>query len=382
MGEERITVVGLGKAGIQIVDAMLREGDLPVTAIVVDSDKKVLSAAAAVQRRQIGKARTQGCGTGGDVALARACAEEDLSALRELFSGVDLVILICGMGGGMAGAAPALLEAARREGALTLCFGILPAAFEGRSRRDTADAAIAALRPCSDAIILAPNDRLLDHVAEQNLAKSFALVDNLIACAVRGVWQLLAKPGFISLSFADLQKVARAGGALTFSFGEGRGRARTQTAVDALLSCPTLEGGRVLREARSVLVSIAGGSGLTLKEVGGVMDAISESVGGDTEVVMGTVLDEAWGNRVSVTVVVAGPDAPPEEEPEVEQAGEPIEETKPQKQARRRKRRDLQAKLRLDTAGKGRFKDIEPTIMDGEDLDIPTFIRRNLPVDR
>ena len=393
MSDQKVTVIGLGHAGIAVLDAALAHLPDDAATVAVDCDRTVLADSAAEAKIALDRSRTCGSGTGGDPRAGRACAEEHLAELEKVASGADFVFLFTGLGGGMVGAAPFLLNAAREGGAVTLCLGILPAQFEGDTRRERADEAVASLRASADAILAVPNDRLLDHVDGENVASGFERANRLVADAVRGVWQLVTKPGYVRVGPAEIQRAARMGGACTFSFGEGRGRNRAATAATAALESPLVEHGGALAKARCVLVGVAGGNGLAVREIGDIVDLVGKHVSAETEVLVGTALDESWRNRVGVVLLVAersGPVEPVSSPVETDDATatrravrEAPEASVPRSSSRRKSKREAQqAKLRLDMTGKGRFKDIEPTIMDGEDLDIPTFIRRNLSVDR
>lgn len=379
MDEKRICIIGLGGAGCRMVGqlaASAREG--PVLA-AVSTDRRALSESAASSKIQIGVALTKGLGTGGDVAVGRLAAEEDESLIRGLVADMDLVFLVMGLGGGTAtGAAPAILHAARDEGAMTLCFATLPFAFEGRPRQAAAEEAIPELRELADALIVMPNDRLAEKAHKNRVAQAFTKVDQVVGIGLRGIWKLLTHPGYINLDFASLRSVmAASDGRCTFAYGEGKGKNRVADVLKELLESPLLEGGALLASAGSVVVSIMGGPDLTLKEVGDVMQGVTAVLAPDCQPSMGTIIDEVCHDKLTVVVVVA---EGRREASERRRPAAPKLRTAAASGKRPAKcRKPLQTKLGFDTT-KGRFKDVEPTIHEGEDLDIPTFIRRGISV--
>jgi cell division protein FtsZ len=283
---------------------------------------------------------------------------------------------------------PVLLKVAREAGALTLCFATIPFSFEGAAKVRTAETTVAEVRELADALIVVPNDRLYDAVGVAGLAEASAKADDVLCCGVCSVWKMLSSPGYIRLDFAKLKRVVQnSGGCCTFGHGAGAGEGRAERAVADLLEGPLLEKGRVLASAATVLVSIAGGSDLTLREVGAVMDAVAGKTGSECNVEMGTVLDEALDDRLEVTVLAsdqrleADRHQPAAERPAAEPVAEP-----PARGGRRQKKqqavREYQTNLRFDSFAKGRFKDVDPTILDGEDLDTPTYIRRGLSIEK
>jgi cell division protein FtsZ len=386
MRQTRISIVGAGGAGCKVIDRLAAAPDEGTTLIAVNTDARSLEGSRAMVKLQIGSARTQGLGCGGDPATGRLAAEEDIEMIRSLFPNVDLVLLVVGLGGGTGtGASPILLNAARDAGAMTLCFATLPFRFEGGRRRAEADQAVSELRTLADALILVPNDRLSESVGEAQVAKAFDKADEVLCAGISSVCKLLTAPGYISLDFADLKQVATgSGGVCTFGYGMGSGKNKAETAVAALLENPLLERGSVLASSGALLVSIVGSSDLTLKDVTVIMNRITAKAGRDDHVLMGTVLDETWQDRVGVTVVAAEtPAGRPAAAPD-----EPTPEPAPSEPAaaggrKKRKQAPLQTRMRLfDSAGKGKFKDVEPTILDGQDLDTPTFMRRGIAIEK
>jgi len=346
----------------------------------VNTDSKSLAASQATTKLQIGQGVTKGLGTGGDAQLGREAAEADVEMIRGLFPETDLVMLVVALGGGTgSGAAPVILETARSTGAMTMCFATLPFGFEAADRRERAGRALDNLREVADAVVVVPNDRLFESVDDGRVADAFDKADEVLAHGVSALCLAITRPGLIDLDFADVRRVVHVGqGICALGYGDGRGKNRAERAVAHLLGSPLLEKGRLLAEARSLLVSVVGGPDLTLKEVSEVMHGISAKTENGPEILMGTVIEEEWRNRVVVTVLASG-SGTVAKTAEAGQAPEPGEKRTGKKRSRLRQ---TQTSLRLESSGKGRFKNVEPTILDGEDLDIPTFLRRGISIDK
>jgi len=385
MHERKVSIVGLGGGGCKIVDWIARRCTGGPSIIAISTDSEVLSTSHATTKLQIGSVRTTGLGTGGDVNLGRLSAEDEIEMIRSLFEGADLVILVVALGGGTGtGGAPVVLNAARNAGALTLCFATLPFNFEGQQKKEYAEEGIASLKDVADALIVVPNERLFEFIGVSNVADSFEKADEVISDGISSVWKLIMKPGFINLDFAHLQTIVRNGGGVcTFGYGTASGGGRIESALKSLLEGPLLEKGAVISEARSLLVSIAGGSDLTLKEIDDVMKAISGKMQKDAKLFMGTIIDPDFQDKLSITVIASEKwSSDPEPKPVADSGRESETAVKPKRGRGAAGAKDLQTKLKLEPTGKGRFNNVEPTVLDGEDFDIPTFIRRSISIER
>lgn len=388
MEEKKICVVGLGGAGCKIVERLAGMAQKGPTVAVVSTDRRVLSSSTLPTKIQIGADRTKGLGTGGDVGLGREVAESDSNLVRTLFAGMELAIVVTGLGGGTgSGAAPVVLELARDEGAVALCIATLPFGFEGRERADTASRAVDEVRAQADGVIVVPNDRLVEATSEAKAAEAFVKADEMLGMSIRGLWRLLTHPGYIDLDLASVRKVMDVGGgAGTLACGDGKGKNRMKTALSAVTKGPMVEKGELLAEADSVLVSIAGGSDLLLKEVGDIMDAVKAKAKAEAHIVMGTIQEPAWRSRICVVMVLSKgiPGQPARQAPAKPAESRPKRKPVPSGEKGSESKSEMrQTKLRLDTtSGRGRFQGVEPTVLDGEDLDIPTFIRRGITLEK
>ncbi len=293
------------------------------------------------------------------------------------------------------GAMPVLARMARAFGVMTVCVVTLPFEFEGENRRIRAEEGLAELQRAADVVIAVPNQKLFLMLGpDLRVAEAFTRADAVLSRAIYSVWRMISKPGLISIDYADLRALlAGSGGLGAFGYGDGTGPGKANEAVRALMENPLLDNGQLLHEAEAVLVNISGGPDLTLVEIESIMRPIRETVRKDAHLSMGTVVDEAWRDRVTVTVLAAEtwrPDSSGQMQlqlnPHLEERGvsaAPEMDSGPARKRRNAKEsQGGQGALSLDNVrgGRGRFKDVEPTIVEGENADIPTFIRRGIPI--
>ncbi len=380
MTAREVSVVGVGDGGCRIVHALSELVRESPSLAAVNTDTRSLECTRATTKVQIGRSHTDGLGAGGHVSLGRLAAEDDMAVLQGLFAGTKLALVVVGLGGGTGtGAAPVLLRAAREAGAMTFCFATLPFTFEGEQRRQLAEEAVDEIREVSDALVAIPNDRLFHTGEDVPVADAFARADRVVAGGLCSVWKLLTDPGYINLDFNDIKRVAQGSGrACSFGYAEAGGEDRVARAVEQLLQSSLLAHGQHVANAGAILVSIVGGPDLTLREVGDIMGALQSKVAKDCRLEMGTVIDDDWKGKVTVSLIVSEEAPPPDilEVAAVPLPGMPGAEPPTAKRTGKKKQR--QTSLSFGATGKGRFKDVEPTIMDGEDLDIPTFVRRGV----
>ena len=341
----------------------------------LNTDSRSLEESRAITKIQLGLADADGFGAGGDPDLGKLAAEHDVEMIRGLFTDTDVAIVVAGLGGGTGtGATPVILDAARAAGVFTIVVTTLPFAFEGERKQSIADAGLRAITDSADLVLKIQNDSLFDTVGEGNLKAAFRSADEILAAAVCALWQLLVQPAFIGVDLADLRSLSsRTGGACWFGFGNASGVGRAHDAVGSVLEGSVLDNGKKLREAGAALVCIAGSHDLALSEVSDVMGALSKVIQDDCALTVGTVINELWRDRILVSVFVA--------DHKRSVRSNTRATSTPAKGARRRKQ-ELQDKLKLGAPGKGRFKNVEATIMDGEDLDIPTYQRRGLNIEK
>lgn len=383
MKADAIKVVGIGGAGIRFVDRLASDNVNVPAVLAMDTDAEALDRSRASVKLQLGKPRTNGLGAGGDPAVGRDVAEGDCEMIRTALSGCKLVLAVAGLGGGTgSGALPVVLRIAREEGITAFVFVTLPFTLEGNERKLESDRVFVGLKESCDGLIVIPNDRLADAVNAERVSETFENTARILANGVRSLWKLLVSPSYLRLSVADLTGLFRQSGRVcAFGYGEGVGPDRAAQAVRGLLGSPLLGHGRLLSTARFVLVSVQGNENLRVREVREIMEAVSGAVQSDVRQWVGVTADEDTDETVSVTALLSDQWLQEATDPAPSAAGA---ESAKVADARGAKAVELtQASLEFVAVGnKGRFRDVEPTMMDGQDLDIPTFIRRRIALDR
>ncbi len=306
----RIVVAGVGGAGGNAVDRMIRAGVTGVEFAVVNTDAQALGQNVAATRVQIGKTLTRGLGTGARPELGRAAVAEDADELRSLLEGAHLVFVTAGMGGGTGtGAAPEVARLAREAGALTVGVVTRPFHFEMRPRMRRAEEGLEVMRQMVDTLIVVSNQRLMSFVDQHlSLKDAFGVADEVLVSAVRGISDLITIPGLMNLDFADVREVMNEPGEALMGVGVaelGEGSYGAHQAAEQAISSPLLDEYSV-KGARRLLVNITGGESMSLMDVNDAMQTISEAVGEDAEIFLGAVTDPSLVDRICVTVIATG----------------------------------------------------------------------------
>jgi len=302
----RIKVIGVGGSGKNTVNHMINSKVKGVEFIVVNTDAQDLHHSLAKKKIHIGKNLTRGLGTGMNPELGKRAVEETKEEVQEAIKGADMVFIAGGMGGGTAsGAAPVVANTAKENGCLTVAVVTKPFFFEGQQRMKIAEAAVEELRHSVDALIIIPNDRLLQTVEKDITAKNaFAICDNILKEAVEGISDLITTPGIINIDFADIRSVMEDAGAALMGIGLGTGDSRSEDAARAAISSPLLE--LSINGAKGVLFSIAGGDDLTMFEIQDAAKIITESVDPNAKIIFGTVRDDKLKKgAVKITVIAS-----------------------------------------------------------------------------
>lgn len=392
-----IKVVGVGGAGGSAVDRLKMDNLDRLQLVAINTDEQALAASPLSEKIVIGTNVTRGLGAGGDPELGCEAAESDRDKLAEAMRDCDLIFLIAGMGGGTgSGAAPIVAEVASEAGALVIAFVTMPFSFEGGRRNKLAEEGLAALRRHCDAVIPLPNDMLLQEMDEgESALKAFARADEWIGRGVRSIWSMLFRTGLINLDFATLRQAFRTrGGRTLFGLGEGEGPDAALAAIESLKQCPLLAIPEFARRADRILVNIVGGADLALSQVHTMMEAVTEQFGRDAHIIMGAVIDEDWRGRVEICVLgtsdiggrlptrrtvpanraarpAAAVSAPEVEEPAVpEPAG--VHQPKSASQE--------EFTFQLGAQSRGHFEPTERNLFEGQDLDVPTYLRRGIKI--
>jgi cell division protein FtsZ len=383
----RLKIVGIGGAGcntISYIAAGRASGDAALDGaelIAVNTDLQALQATTADHRIQIGASVTRGLGAGSSPELGARAAQADCDRLKATLQGADIVFLVAGLGGGTGtGAAPVVARAAKEQGVLVLAFVALPFVFEGDHRRQQALAGLEQIKAQADAVVCVPNDKLFKVAGENaSAADAFKRGDEIISAGARAIWQLLSRKGLINLDFGDLRAALSSKHCDgVFSFGEGGGANKVREAMKALLENPVMDGGDALARAESVLVSVLGGPDMTLADVQRAVEQISR-LAGRARIVMGAAIDDNYRERLRVTVIASANILPRRSAaPAGHGTTAAIAPAAKPQVAKKEPAKPVQEDLPLQNASRGKFDKSEPTLCDGQDLDVPTFLRRGI----
>lgn len=302
----RIKVVGIGGAGGNAVNRMIDAGVDGIEFVSVNTDAQALMGSKAPLYLRIGDKLTKGLGAGGRPEIGERAAEESADTISEMVRGADMVFITAGMGGGTGtGAAPVIAKHARAAGALTVGVVTKPFDFEGTRRRRAAEEGISRLRETVDALIVIPNQRLLDMVdAKTSIEEAFGLADDVLRQGIGGISDLITKPGVINLDFADVKTVMKEAGSALMAIGHGSGETRCIDAAQQAIESPLLE--MNIQGATGVLYNITGGSNLTLIETSEAAEVIRAAVDEEAEIIYGTSIDPSLGDAVRITLIATG----------------------------------------------------------------------------
>jgi len=302
----RIEVIGVGGGGSNAVNRMIASDLQGVGYRVLNTDAQALIQSSALKRIQLGQKLTRGLGAGGNPVIGQKAAEESRAELIESLQGADLVFIAAGMGGGTGtGAAPILAEVAKEVGALTVGIVTKPFSFEGRKRLRQAEEGIARLAESVDTLIVIPNDRLRDAIAGAPLNEAFRAADDVLRMGVKGISDIITKPGLVNVDFADVRSVMADAGTALLGIGVGSGRSRASEAAQAAMSSPLLESARI-DGAKGCVINIRGGKDMTLEDMTTASEVIYDVVDPDANIIVGAVIDEKLEGEIHVTVIATG----------------------------------------------------------------------------
>jgi len=300
----RIGVIGVGGAGCNTVDRMMKNGLKSAQTIAVNTDQLHLKVVQAHKRVLIGSTVTKGLGAGGFPEVATKCAEMSREKLREVIGQKELVFIAGGMGGGTGtGAAPVIAEIAKEQGAIVVSVVTMPFRLE-RARMQKAKWGLERLAAKSDTVIVIENDRLVNYVPNLPIAEAFNLADAITGKAIAGISDTIMLPSLMNIDFADVKSVMENKGFALISMGEGKGSDRIEQVVRNTMEHPLLDAS--YEGAKGALLHINGGTGLTLGEGIDIGEKISESFDGNADVKIGARLDPSMADTITVTSIVTG----------------------------------------------------------------------------
>jgi cell division protein FtsZ len=408
-----LRVFGVGNTGINVAELLLGDGLLPVSFVAVDAGGRALESSSVPQKVRLENKRLRGLGSGGDPERGRQAAEEKSEELKSLCDGADVVFILSGLGGGSGtGISPVLARVAKDAGALVLAFVTIPFECEGTRRQSLACDGLEELKATADGVICLPNQKIFKLIEESTtVVDAFRITNRLLADCIHGLWRMLSSKGLIEIAVEDVCRLLQdRHSESAFAVAEAAGASRSGQVIEKILAHPMLEDCEVLCGSETVLVSLTGGPNLTMTEVNRVMEGIKAKCE-SAQIMMGACIEEHFGDRLAVTIITtrksdcgvapraraeeldtqlldrvptARPNSrflppPPALRPgQVEQLL--TRQTRGRSAPRKSSAKMRQGQLPLEIVSKGRFDKSEPTIYKGEDLDVPTYIRRGVPL--
>jgi len=304
-----ITVVGCGGGGGNTVNRMHEEGIHGAKLVAANTDVQHLVNIEADTKILMGQQKTQGRGAGSLPQVGEEAALESQEEIYDVIEGSDMVFVTAGLGGGTGtGSAPVVAKAARDSGALTISIVTTPFTAEGEVRRTNAEAGLERLRDVSDTVIVVPNDRLLDAVGKMPVRQAFQVSDEVLMRSVKGITELITKPGLVNLDFADVRTVMEKGGVAMIGLGESDSESKAQDSVKSALRSPLLDVD--ISGANSALVNVTGGNDMSIEEAEGVVEEIYDRIDPDARIIWGTSIDEELEGSMRTMIVVTGVDSP------------------------------------------------------------------------
>jgi cell division protein FtsZ len=363
----KIKVVGLGGGGGNAISRMLEAQFTGVDFIVANTDSQALRSSPAPVKIQLGANLTKGLGAGSDPDVGRQAAQENMEQIRRLLEGADMVFITAGLGGGTGtGSAPVVASLAKELGILTVAVVTKPFHFEGRRRMQQAEAGMEALRDVVDTLISIPNQRLLSVVDRGTpLMAAFRVADTVLQQAVQGISDLILVPGLINLDFADVRTIMSGMGMAMMGTGVGRGEDRALDAAQKAIASPLLDDTSI-EGAKGILINFTGGADLSIHEVEEAARIVQEAAHDEANIIFGAVIDPSLADEVRMTVIATGFT----EKKEMLVPGGKVVDLPPRA-----------GRLTPPAPGAWRRRANEPRMdgddgMEGDDLDVPAFLRR------
>lgn len=355
-----IKVIGVGGAGNNAVNRMIQSGIKGVEFISVNTDRQALKNSNASTKIQIGEKITRGLGAGANPDIGAQSAEENKTEITEALRGADMVFVTAGMGGGTGtGAAPVVASAAKDMGILTIGVVTKPFTFEGKKRLSQAERGVESLKAKVDALVVIPNDKLLQIIDRKtSMINAFIMADEILMQGVQGISDLIANPGLVNLDFADVKTIMLNTGMAHMGIGRATGENRAEDAAKQAIQSPLLE--TSIEGARGVIINITGSEDVGLQEINTAAELVQRSVDPEANIIFGTAIDETLGDEIVITVIATGFDKD------------------------RLASSNLGVEQLVSKAWDKKItsvpSSVESTSSSSQDLDIPSFLRKNKPL--
>ena len=300
-----IKVIGCGGGGSNSIQRMIGEGVQGADLIAINTDAQHLLHIRSSKKILIGRKKTHGLGAGSLPQIGEDAAIESIDEINRIVEGADMVFVTAGLGGGTGtGSAPIVAEAARSAGALTIAVVTLPFSVEGHARMTNAEAGLERLRNVADTVLVVPNDKLVELVPRLPLQAAFKVSDEILMRAIKGITELITKPGLVNIDFADIRTVMQNGGVAMIGLGEAEGENKAVESVQKALRSPLLDVD--ISGATSALVNVVGGPDMTISEAESVVQEVYSRIGSNARLIWGAQIDPYLEQTVRTMVVVTG----------------------------------------------------------------------------
>ncbi len=300
-----IKVVGIGGAGNNTISRLMQVGIVGAETVAINTDAQDLLYTDADHKVLVGKDLTGGLGAGADPKVGCEAAKESKEDVKKALEGADMVFINCGLGGGTGtGASPIIADIAKKLGALTVGIVTLPFNMEGHQRQKNAQEGLENLESVVDTLIVIPNDKLLEIVPDVSITTAFKVADEILVNAVKGIAELITKPGLVNLDFADIRAVMGSGGLAMIGMGESDTENRAMEAVEKALNNPLLDVD--IDGATGALVNVFGGSDITIRECQEIVEGVSEKINPDAKIIWGAQIIKELGDTIRAMLIVTG----------------------------------------------------------------------------
>lgn len=300
-----IKIIGVGGGGCNTIDRMAAEGLQGATLIAANTDAQHLLTVHAQRKILLGRRKTRGLGAGALPQVGMEACEEAREDLSALLDGTDLVFVTCGLGGGTGtGAAPVIADIAKEHGALTVAVCTTPFKAEGISRMENAEWGLGRLKSIADTVITVPNDKLIEMVPRLSINKAFKIADEVLNRSIKGITEIVTKPGLVNLDFNDLKTVMEGAGVAMIGMGEDDSENRAEKAIEQAINSPLLEVD--ISTANAALVNVVGGNDMTVSEAEKVAEIVEGKIGQNARIIWGASIEPTLEKSLRVMVVITG----------------------------------------------------------------------------
>lgn len=300
-----IKVAGVGGAGNNTISRLMAVGIVGAETVAFNTDAQDLLYTDSDRKILIGKELTSGLGAGANPKVGSEAAKESKKEIKDALDGADLVFITCGLGGGTGtGASPVIADIAKKSGALTVGIVTLPFSMEGRQRMSNAAEGLSGMEDIVDTLIVIPNDKLLEIAPDATITTAFKLADEVLVNAVKGIAELITKPGLVNLDFADIRAVMGSGGLAMIGMGESDTENRAIESVEKSLNNPLLDVD--IEGATGALINVSGGEDITIKECQEIVEAVSAKISPDAKIIWGAQVIKELGDTIRSLLIITG----------------------------------------------------------------------------